>query len=171
MRRRLSLIIVITGALLVGCARPPGDYIAASSVSKNGFLRHGSELREAHDQEVKIWGFVDHGNLYGNDGVRKILGEWWSGDGPSPTTWRFNLKAREHDAAGNSFEVRVPNDTGRDELLEVFLADARKQRPTKVFVKGRIFTFDAPTNIRLLAGLYLELRSSRDVLLELPEAK
>ncbi len=50
--------------------------------------------------------------------VRKlILGDWWSGEGPDATTWRFNLKAEADDEVGHSFPVHVPNDPGRDDLL------------------------------------------------------
>jgi hypothetical protein len=38
-------------------------------------------------------------------------------------------------------------------------------------VTGRVFTFDAPTNVTPLTGLYLELESSDDILLEVPEEK
>ena len=162
------LILVVT-AFLVGCGGQIGDYSAASSISKDGFARNAKELREIHGQEVKLWGFVDHSNLYGDEGAREILEDWWGGDGPSAATWRFNLKAKEDDRAGHSFAVHVPNDQGRDDLLKAFLTDARAQRSTKVFVKGRIFTFNAPTNTSLPTGMYMELQSSNDVLLELPE--
>lgn len=142
------------------------DYIAASSFSKDGFARDAETIRELEGQMVKIWGFVDHNNLYGDEGAQAILGDWWSGTGPNDTTWRFNLKAQAHDAAGKSFAVYVPNDEGRDELLKAFLADARAQKPTKVFVKGTIFTFDAPTNAASLTGLRMDLSSSHDILLE-----
>ncbi len=52
----------------------------------------------------------------------------------------------------------------RPELQRRFLADAAAGRPTRVFVKGRIFTFDAPTNYRHAIGLYMEVGSSVDVL-------
>jgi hypothetical protein len=113
---------------------------------------------------------VDHRNLYGNAGVKAILGDWWSGQGPSATTWRFNLKASADDETGHSFPVLVPNDQGRDAVLAVFLRDALAQKPTKVFVKGRITTFDAPTNYTRRAGLQMELRSSTNVLFR-PEEK
>jgi hypothetical protein len=122
-------------------------------------------------QEVKVWGFVDHGNLYGDESAKEILGDWWSGEGLSPTTWRFDPKANADDEAGHSFSVYVPNDPGRDDLLKTFVADARAGKPTRVFVTGRVFTFDAPTNVTPLTGLYLELQSSDDILLEVPEKK
>jgi hypothetical protein len=114
-----------------------------------------------------LWGFVDHCNIFGDDGAKKILEDWWSGDGPSAMTWSFNLKANVDDEAGHSFSVRVPNDAWRDDLLKVFLVDARGKKPTKVFVKGKIFTFDAPTNVGRFTGLYMELQSSKDIALEL----
>ena len=66
-------------------------------------------------------------------------------------------------------KVRVPNDPGRDNLLRTFVADAKAGRPTKVFVKGTLHAFDAPTNGITLTGLYLELGSSGDICLELKE--
>lgn len=166
----LVIILVVT-PFLVGCGGQIGDYIAGSSISENGFARDEQEMNELEGQEVKIWGFVDHANLYGDEGAKEILEEWWSGEGPSATSWRFNLKAREDDEAGQSFAVHVPNGEGRDDLLQAFVADARAREPTKVFVKGRIFTFDAPANAILLTGLYMELQSARDILLEPPEER
>lgn len=119
-------------------------------------------MRKMQGQEIKVWGFVDHSNLYGDEGAKKILENWWSGAGPSATTWRFNLMAKEQDE-GRSFSVQVPNDQGRDELLRVFLADAKAQKPTRVFVKGKIFSFEAPTNGITLTGLYMVVQSSQDI--------
>lgn len=168
MNKTLGLIMLIVTVVLVGCADQIGDYMAAASISKDGFAIDGKKARELHDQEVKIWGFVDHSNLYGDAGAKDILDEWWSGDGPTAASWRFNLKARENDEAGHSFAVHIPNDAGRDSLLKVILADARTGRPTRVFLKGKLFTFDAPTSVTTLTGLYMELESSRDILLDPP---
>jgi hypothetical protein len=148
---------------MTGCQEQRGDYIAASSISKGGLARNAKEIRKINGQEIKIWGFVDHGNIYGDEGVKAILQDWWSGVGPSAATWSFNLKAREDDQTGHSFRVRVPNDPLRDSLLRVFIADARAQRPTKVYVRGKIFTFDMPTNVATHTGLTMELESSKDI--------
>jgi len=147
----------------------PDDYVAASSITRNGFAVDGKAMRALDGQQMKIWGFVDHGNLYGDESAKAILGDWWSGEGPTATTWRFNLKASAEDKVGQSFEVRVPNDQGRDDLLRAFVADAQAQRPTKVFVKGKMFTFDAPTGGASLTGLRMEPASSGDILLVLPD--
>ncbi|MGA7877171.1 MAG: hypothetical protein WCA08_16040 [Desulfoferrobacter sp.] len=128
MHKHLILIVLIIATLMVGCNEGTGDYIAASSVSKNGFAWNRKEMRDLRGQEIKIWGFVDHSNIYGDEGAKQILGDWWSGDGPSASTWSFNLKSRENDEVGHSFSVRVPNDQGRDDLLKAFLADAKAQR-------------------------------------------
>ena len=171
MKKYLGLVMLVVTVFLAACSDQKGDYIAASSLSKDGFARNAAEVRKLHGQEVKLWGFVDHGNLYGDEGAKQILGERWSGDGPNATTWRFNLKAKADDEVGRSFAVNVPNDPGRDDLLKAFLADASAGKPTKVFLKGTLFTFDAPTNAAPLTGLSLDLQSSRDILFELPEAE
>lgn len=167
----LIIVILVVTALLVGCGGQIDDYSAASSISRNGFARDAEEIKELEGQEVALWGFVDHANMYGDQDVKEILQDWWSGEGPSATAWRFDLKAKEDDQAGQSFAVYVPNDQGRDDLLRTFLADARAQKPTKVFVKGRLFAFHAATNASSLTGLYLEVQSSDDILLELPDGK
>jgi hypothetical protein len=65
--------------------------------------------------------------------------------------------------------VHVPDDAGRVDLLRRFVADARAGRATKVFVTGTLLTFEAPTQVRDLIGLYLVLGSSRDIRLAAPE--
>lgn len=142
------------------------NYVAVSSFSRNGFARNNAELSDLQGQEIKLWGFVDPSNLYGDDSARQILQEWWSGEGPTADTWSFNLKGHPDDAAGQSFSVQVPNDAGRDQLLRAFVADAKAQRPTQVFVTGQLFTFDAPTNATTRQGLYMEVQSSQAVVLE-----
>lgn len=155
--------------LIAGCSRPIAGYTAASSISRNGFAVDAGQARSLHGQAVAIWGYVDDGNLYGDAGAKKILGDWWSGEGPDATSWQFNLKANADDATGHSFAVYVPDDSGRDDLLEILAADARAQRPTKVFVKGKLYTFEAPGNFNRLTGLYMEVASSGDILLSSSE--
>ncbi len=159
------LLIVLLLVMVAGCNQAIDGYTAASAISRNGFAINGDELRKLDGQQVAIWGYVDQGNLYGDASARQILGEWWSGAGPTATSWQFNLKANADDAVGRSFAVFVPNDAGRDDLLEVLAADARAQRPTRVFVKGRLYTFDAPGNFSKQTGLYMEVASSGDILL------
>ncbi len=166
--KRLIFVMIVIAACLAGCNGQIGDYISASSISENGFARNGDEIRKLQGQKVKIWGFIDHSNLYGDESAKEILGDWWSGEGPDPETWRFNLKARADDEAGHSFQIHIPNDQGRDDLLKAFLADARAQKPTKIFIEGKLFIFDASSNTNLSTGLYMELQSSNDILLDLP---
>ncbi len=155
---------VLAAALaLAGCGERVGEYLPVSAIARGGFVGDDRTVAEVHGRDVRLWGFVDHGNLYGDVGVKRILGEWWSGEGPDADTWRFNLKAAADDAVGHSFPVHVPNDAGREDLLRRFVADARAGRPTKVFVQGKLLTFEAPTQVSNLTGLYLELGASRDI--------
>ena len=163
MNKIFRLLIFFAVILAAGCNEQTGDYVAVSSISTDGFARQTAQIVDG--QVVKLWGFVDHSNLYGNAGTQEILADWWSGPGPDDDTWRFNLKAEADDEAGHSFPVHVPNDAGRDDLLRTFLADARTQQPTRVFVTGRLFTFDAPGNVTTRTGLYMEAASAHDVLL------
>jgi hypothetical protein len=121
------------------------------------------------ETETKLWGFVDPANIYGDASARKILGYWWSGEGPRPSTWRFNLKARPGDPAGRSFPVHLPNDAGRDRILRKMATDADQGKPTKVFLTGRLCAFEAPTNFATSVGLYMELDSTADVRFALPD--
>lgn len=165
----LKLVLLVVTTLLVGCNQQSDGYIAASSISNHGFARNGTAIHNLHGQDIKVWGFVDYSNLYGNEDVKKLLGERWSGEGSSSKVWRFNLKTAADTKPGESFPVYVPNDQGRDSLLRVFLANARAQQPTKVFLQGKILTFNAPTNMTSHTGLYMELPSSENILLELPK--
>jgi hypothetical protein len=162
----IYLTVLVASLLVAACQQQAGDYVAAASISKDGFARNGQQVRALDGQVVKLWGYVDQGHIYGDEGARAILGDWWSGAGPDAATWRFNLKAHAGDAAGESFTVTVPNDAGRDELLRRFVADAQAQRPTKVLLTGKISTFDAPAGDRVRTGLMLEVRSSSDITLE-----
>lgn len=153
-----------TGAHLPpGCAVREADYLPASSISASGFAREAATDRLPQGAEIRLWGYVDHGNLYGDDEAKNLLGNWWSGPGPDAASWRFNLKARANDPVGASFAVHVPSDLLRDDVLKLFRADAEAGRPTRVYLRGRVLSFDAPTNTGTLAGLRMEMRSSLDI--------
>jgi hypothetical protein len=156
-----ALLVVTTG--LAGCDEQVAGYLPVSSIARNGFVIDQRATAKSRGREIRLWGFVDHGNLYGDTDAKRILQTWWSGEGPSAGTWRFNLKAGADDGVGHSFPVLVPNDAGREALLRRFVADARTQRPTKVFVRGRMFAFEAPTQVSDLTGLYLKIESSQDI--------
>jgi hypothetical protein len=166
--RLIRPAVLLCVASLAGCHDSLSEYTAVAAMTSNGIARNGHELRAMQGQTVRVWGFVDRANLYGDGGAKTILGEWWSGAGPDPTTWRFNLKASETDATGHSFPVHVRNDDGRDALLKAIVEDARAQRSTRVYVTGTLRTFEAPTNAVAQTGLYLELQGSRGIRLSRP---
>lgn len=56
MNQLLRLILLIMVTELVGCLDRMGGYIAASSISQNGFARNGQEMRQMQGQEIKVWG-------------------------------------------------------------------------------------------------------------------
>lgn len=163
--RPILVAALVCNFLLSGCQEQNVDYIAASSITDGGLLRNSQKTQIINGQEIKVWGFVDTSNLYGNDEVKAVLKEWWGGYGPTSSTWSFNLKAQKNDKAGHSFQVTVPNDQGRDHVLETILADARAQRSTKVHLTGKVYTFAMPTNFANYTGLYMKLASSEDILL------
>ncbi len=159
----LRLALVADPGLLIGteCVVPDSDYIAASTISKSGFAR--KEAASDLNREIMLSGFVDHQNLFGDESARKLLGERWGGYGPDALTWQFNLKAKKDDPPGQSFAILVPNDILRDDLLRIFLRDARERSPTRVYLKGLISTFYAPINASTLHGLRVEVRATRDI--------
>ena len=162
----LSLLILLL--TLLGCSQRIGDYVAVSEISSDGFARDAEEIMALDGQEVKLWGYVDHGNMYGDEDVRAILGDFWGGDGPDGDTWRFNLKAKQDDEVGKSFAVYVPNDQMRDDILKVFMSDALEGKPTKVFVTGKLYTFEATMNLTTRVGIYLALESSEGIKFDIP---
>ena len=157
---RLALLAGADTEAIAACSITAGDYVAAHSFSRSGFARSSFDLSRVAGHEVLVWGYVDHRNLFGDDRAREILGDWWGGHGPDDDVWSFGLKAGADDPAGHSFAVQVPNDLLRDDLLRLFLIDARAGRPTKVYLRGRISTFDAPLNSLRKIGLRMEVGSS-----------
>jgi hypothetical protein len=164
MRRLSWLTAIVVVASFAACAgRAPPQVTPASAISARGFAVHGFDAPSGVGRALTLRGYVDPANLYGDAGAKAILGEWWSGDGPDPSTWRFNLKAHAGDGAGQSFPVHIASDAGRDELLHAMVADARAGRPTPVVVRGTVTTFDAPMNMVTRRGLLMTVGSSRDV--------
>jgi hypothetical protein len=160
--RATALLVLALALGLAGCDAPVRGQ-AAAEIARDGFARDPRAVRAMVGQRIEVRGFVDHGNLYGDSGAREILAEYWSGEGTTPGTWRFDLKSAADDALGHGFAVIVPNGPGRDALLRRLVADARAGRPTAVLVRGRLSTFAAPTNLRRLTGLVLVLESPGDL--------
>jgi len=161
--------VLAAAMALAGRGEPAGEYLPVSAIARGGFVTDQEALAEVRGREIRLWGFVDQGNLYGDADAKRVLGEWWSGAGPDPDHWRFDLKARADDPVGHSLAVLVPNDPGRKDLLGRFVADARARRSTKIFVTGRLYSFHAPTQILDRTGLYLQVRSSQDIRLDPPD--
>ena len=136
---------------------------AATELTRRGFVRDQVRARGLEGHTIRVSGFVDHANLYGDRGAREILGDWWSGEDNDPATWRFKLKAHPNDEAGHSFAVHVRNDPDRRALLSAIAEDARVGRATKVYVTGTLRTFAAPTNAVMQTGIYLEVKTSSGV--------
>lgn len=166
---RSAHLVLAAAMALAGCGGPIGEYLPVSAIARGGFVSDERTVAEMRGREVRLWGFVDQGNLYGDAEAKRALGEWWSGEGPDPDHWRFDLKARADDPVGHSLAVLVPNDAERGDILERLVADARAGRATRIFVAGRLSSFAAPTQIVDLTGLYLQLRSSRDIRLDPPD--
>ncbi len=166
--RRAVPALLFAIVAIAGCGPESHGYIPVAEIARNGFLRDPAASAAAQGREIKLSGYVDHGNLYGDTTARRILGEWWSGESREVGSWRFNLKAAPDDAVGHSFAVFVVNDPGRQDLLQRFAADAEAQRSTRVFVRGRLFRYEAPMQARKLTGLYLEVASSDDIRLQPP---
>lgn len=166
---RLQVLVLCLSILVTaGCGSQINGYLPVSGIAREGFLSGQGHSLSAQGRQIKLWGYVDHGNLYGDMNAKRILGEWWSGEEPRSGTWRFNLKAADDDAVGHSFAVFVANDPERQQILERFVADARAQRPTPVYVRGELFRFEAPTQARDLTGIYMEVTSSADIKFEPP---
>jgi hypothetical protein len=145
------------------CEDTPKADFAAADLTRQGFMRDEALARRLDGHTIRVSGFVDHANLYGDRGTREIPGDWWSGEDSNPATWRFNLKAHPNEKAGYSFAVHVRNDADRDELLSAIVADARAGRATEAYVTGTLRTFDAPTNVVKKTGIYLEVNGSSGV--------
>jgi hypothetical protein len=164
----LRVAMLACGFVVAGCGAPSNRYIPAAAISEHGFARNADDVRRLQGRDIQVWGFVDHGNLYGDADAHRILGDSWSGEGPNPDMWRFGLKALEDDPVGQSFPVHVRNDAGRDALLAAFRADAASGRPTRVFLQGWLRTYAAPTNYLSLTGIVLEVPSSSAIRLNAP---
>lgn len=84
---------------------------------------------------------------------------------------RPRLLAVDIQREGHSFQVRVKNDSGQENLLRAIAQNARVNRPTQVFGQGKVHPFEARLNVAQRMGLYLEVESSSDVSLRASAAR
>ena len=152
------LLILIVPLFLGGCKdKPIGGYVPASSFSKKGFAKNREQVLALRRKVLKVWGYVDGGNVFPKD---------W-GDN-QPGKWRFKLKAKPSDDVGQSFSIHIPVDDRHDELVALFEATDFADKPTRVFVTGKLSTFDAPMNFVRKTGLIMDVNSSIDIFLKAP---
>lgn len=152
------LLILIVPLFLGGCKdKPIGGYVPASSFSKKGFAKNREQVLALRGKVLKVWGYVDGGNVFPKD---------W-GDN-QPGKWRFKLKAKPSDDVGQSFSIHIPVDDRHDELVALFEATDFADKPTRVFVTGKLSTFDAPMNFVRKTGLIMDVNSSKDIFLKAP---
>ena len=152
------LLILIVPLFLGGCKdKPIAGYIPASSFSKKGFAKNREQVLALRGKVLKVWGYVDGGNVFPKD---------W-GDN-QPGKWRFKLKAKPSDDVGQSFSIHIPVDDRHDELVALFEATDFADKPTRVFVTGKLSTFDAPMNFVRKTGLSMDVNSSIDIFLKAP---
>jgi hypothetical protein len=161
-------LLIWATLFLTACGDSANEYVAAATITRDGFAREGAELGAMQGEDIRVWGYVDEGNVYSDSGGRGILGDLWSGEPRDPSTWRFGLKAHREDDAGHSFAVIVRSDKGRDALLRTIVANARAGRPTRAYVTGTVHTFAAPTNAITRTGLYVVAAGSLAISLEPP---
>jgi hypothetical protein len=63
--------LVLSAAIaLSGCREPVGDYLPVSAIA-----RDEGTAAEMQGRDVRLWGFVDHGSLYGDADAKRVLGE------------------------------------------------------------------------------------------------
>ena len=154
----LVLIIMIVSLFLGGCKdKTIGGYVPASSFSKKGFAKNREEALAHRGKVLKVWGYVDGGNVFPKD--------WGTNQ---PGKWRFKLKAKPSDEVGQSFSILIPVDDRHDELVALFEATDFSEKPSCVFVTGKLSTFDAPMNFVRKTGLSMDVNSSKDILLKAP---
>lgn len=160
--------------LMEGCDRRIGDYRPLSSmVNRSGFAVDRRRALELEGQEIRIWGYVDSLNVYSNPVAEHVPAGWHrvhaSHDGAE--VLRFDLVTSPSGRAGSGIHVYLPNNEGARMLMKSLAADRAAGTSTRVFVRGNVFTFDAPTNLSRHIGLYIVVKSSKDVLLEHPLAE
>ena len=134
--------------------KPIGGYVPASSFSKKGFAKNREEALAHRGKVLKVWGYVDGSNVFPEECMDNQTGKW-----------RFHLKAKPSDHTGQSFAIHIPVDDGHDKLVALFKTNDLAQKSTRVFVTGKISTFDAPMNFVRETGLEMEVNSSKDILL------
>ena len=140
-----AIFIAVVTLMTSGCSRWIDDFAPATSISNRGFATRSAVAKYANGSAVKIWGYVDYGNIAYD---------------PASTHWSFKLKANAKDAVGESFRIRAPKDSGHQELIKRFRSSEAAGKSTTVLVEGKLYTFDAPTNFKMLTGLYVETSKS-----------
>jgi hypothetical protein len=68
--------LVLAAALaLAGCGGQVGGYLLVSAIARGGFVSDERTVAEWRGREVRLWGFVDQGNLYGDADAKRVLGQ------------------------------------------------------------------------------------------------
>ena len=115
--------------LLGGCKdKPIAGYVPASSFSKKGFAKNREQVLALRGKVLKVWGYVDGGNVFPKD--------WGTNQ---PGKWRFKLKSKPSDEVGQSFSIHIPVDDRHDELVALFEATDFADKPTRLCDRKTIY--------------------------------
>ena len=97
--------------LLGGCKdKPIAGYVPEYSFRKKA-RQKPCEALGLRGKVLKVWGYVDGGNVFPKD--------WGTNQ---PGKWRFKLKSKPSDEVGQSFSIHIPVDDRHDELVALFEA-------------------------------------------------
>jgi hypothetical protein len=106
MRKLIAVLLLFASTSLIGCDDAVGEYVAASSISSSGLAKRGFSRHVSDGQTIKVWGYVDHGNSPTDRCTTSMRDDPAEGVDPPSARWRFKLKARANDSAGESFAAR-----------------------------------------------------------------
>ena len=167
---KVALNLFLMGVVAVGTipvlggekANPETTVIPASSISRNGFARSRTRMKKLDGQVIRVCGYVDYSNFFP---------ESLDGRGVYTNVWRFNMKSAPDDAAGKSFGIRVKKDEARSTIQQRIRDNMLAGKPTKVYISGKVSTYDLSTNFRRLTGFHIDVSSSTGISFQEPVAK
>ncbi len=137
-------------------------HIPLSNLVTRGYATSQQTIKPYVDKSVRLWGYLDSHNISLESGVLSNQPiDWEVAKTGEPSG--FMLKARFNDNVGDAVSVHISGDIHQFRQVFKQIRDAGENPQMPVLVTGTLRTFDAPTNLRTLTSIVIEVRSPANI--------
>ena len=118
----------------------------ASIVYKNGSAIDEEQIKKLEGKTIKVWGYIDRGNILLDEKIARVF-----------------IQRDFNDPLGYGVGIKLYGNRENYKKLFDKIKDTDEDRPIKILVKGKLYTFNKITNFSSSKGVGLEVFNVKDI--------